>query len=93
MAIASSAVTVPPLEKPTVPDRIAVPIDANTVCLVNPDTWVLYYPEGRKGFIETREISDFQDRMNKKDVSWVMTAKGSMICKFPPQNGVITSAG
>lgn len=67
--------------------------DANTVYLLKPDTWCLYYPQGRRGFIQTREIDNFQDRINEKDVAWVMTAKGCHICKFPPQNGVITSAG
>lgn len=73
--------------------KLSDAIDANTVYLVNPDTWVVYYPQGRKGLVEMREISNFPDRMNKRDIVWSMTAKGCIICKFPPQNGVITSAG
>lgn len=67
--------------------------DANTVYLLKPDTWKLYTPPGRKGFIELDVRDNLEERINKKDSVAVMTAKGCLVNMFPPQNGVITSAG
>ena len=67
--------------------------DANTVYLLKPDTWKLYCPPGRRKFVEMETRSEFDDRMNPKDTVAIFSAKGSLVCHFPPQNGVITSAG
>lgn len=67
--------------------------DANTVYLLKPDTWKLYIPPGRRRFIEIEVRDNLEDRVNKKDSVLLMTAKGCPVCKFPPQNGVITLAG
>lgn len=66
--------------------------DANTVYLIKPDTWAIYHPPGRK-FIDMSIRSEFDDRMNLKDVVVVINARGCPVCLFPPQNGVITNAG
>lgn len=67
--------------------------DANTVYLLKPDTWKLFVPPGRRGFIELDLKDNLEDRINKKDTVAVMTAKGCLVGMFPPQNGVITAAG
>lgn len=67
--------------------------DANTVYLLKPDTWKLYTPPGRRRFIELDVRDELDDRMNRKDTVAILSAKGCLVCEFPPQNGVITSAG
>lgn len=67
--------------------------DANTVYLIKPDTWKLYYPQGRKRFITLDVRNEFPDRMNPKDTVAILSARGCIINEFPPHNGVITSAG
>ncbi len=67
--------------------------DANTVYLLKPDTWAIYIPPGRRRLIELDVRDEFDDRMNRKDTVAILSAKACPVCKFPPQNGVITSAG
>lgn len=67
--------------------------DANTVYLLKPDTWKLFTPPGRRRFIELDVRTEFDERMNPKDTVAILSAKGCLVNMFPPQNGVITSAG
>lgn len=67
--------------------------DANTVYLLNPDTWYFYYPPGCRGPIEIETRTGLDGRMNPRDAIGIIRMKGMLVCEFPPQNGVITSAG
>ena len=67
-------------------------IQGNRVYLLSSKTWSYYYPEGCESVIELDIRSELEKRMNPKDTVIIWRARGSQICDWAPQNGIITTA-